>query len=483
MSQFIGREEELKALRGRLEIDTANLIVINGRRRIGKSRLIKEFAKPFKFYQFSGLPPRENMTAQDQRNEFLRQMHEQFDIPKLQGDDWGDLFSVLAKQVKKGRVIILLDEISWLAFGDADFLGKLKIAWDLHFSLNSKLVLVLCGSVSSWIEKNILSSTGYLGRPSLHMTIDELPLKDCNEFWKAQSPHISAYEKLKLLAITGGVPRYLELINTKSTAEDNIKSLYFTKNSPLFDEFNHIFSDIYEKRSETYIKIIKTLLMGKANQEEVAKISQLTQTGNLSEYLEDLRLGGFISRDYTWHIKTGEISKLSNYRLKDNYTRFYLKYILPNRAKIENNVFSIRSLTSLPGWNSIIGLQFENLVINNHKAIIKLLGISPEDIIFSNPYFQRKTLRSEGCQIDYMIQTKHDTVYICEIKFTRSEIGIDIINEVKKKMNSLALPKSISRRAVLIHVNGVHEEVYDNQFFYKIIDFGSFLDENTKQTV
>jgi hypothetical protein len=96
---------------------------------------------------------------------------------------------------------------------DPTFLGKLKNAWDLQFSNNSKLILILCGSVSSWIEKNIIKSTGFLGRPSLYLTLEALPLSDCDHFWDGKGHGISIYEKLKILSVTGGVPRYLELIN------------------------------------------------------------------------------------------------------------------------------------------------------------------------------------------------------------------------------------------------------------------------------
>src|SRR5690242_3864072 len=209
---FIGRKNELAQMNAVLVRPGASMIIIKGRRRIGKSRLIKEFAKPFNAYFFMGLPPTETITAQDQRNEFSRQFKAQFSFSESP-DDWGDLFRLLAKQCPTGRTIIVFDEISWMATGDPLFLGKLKTVWDMYFSDNPELVLILCGSVSAWIDKNILSNTGYLGRPSLHMTIDELPLEDCYQFWKNVNNNISTYEVFKTLSVTGGVPRYLELIN------------------------------------------------------------------------------------------------------------------------------------------------------------------------------------------------------------------------------------------------------------------------------
>lgn len=471
---FIGREKEISELNRILSHSSASMIVIRGRRRIGKSRLIKEFIKSYKSYVFMGLPPDDKTTAQDQRNEFNRQFKQYFSFSSS-SDDWGDLFTALAKQCMNDRVIIVFDEISWMATGDHNFLGKLKTVWDLHFSENPKLVLILCGSVSTWIEKNILSSTGYLGRPTLHMTIEELPLNDCYKFWRNKENNISTYEILKVLSVTGGIPRYLELIDPSRSAEDNIRNLCFNPNSALYDEFKYVFSDIYGKKSALYQKIIEKLGKGKATRDELIQAINIAPGGDITEYLNDLETGGFIEREYTWDIVTKLHSLLSHYRLRDNYTRFYLKYILPNKIKIKNGQFENISVNNLPGWNSILALQFENLVINNNKKIIELLSIKPEDIILKGPYFQRKTTRQRGCQIDYMIQTKHDVIYICEIKFKREEIGTDIVLEVQEKINRMRVPKHISRRAILIHVNGVKDEVRDADYFSTIIDFNDFL--------
>ncbi len=476
-SVFIGRKEELQIFQQLLNKRSASLVIVKGRRRIGKSRLIKEFAKDFQFYTFSGLPPTAGITAQSQRDEFSRQLGENLGMPGIKMQDWGDLFTLLAKQVQKNRVIILFDEISWMGSSDPTFLGKLKNAWDMKLSQNPKLILILCGSVSSWIEKNIINSTGFLGRPSMYLTLDELPLVDCNQFWKKKGRGVSAYEKLKILSVTGGIPRYLELIDPKHSAEENIKQLCFVKYGALVNEFEHIFTDIFLNRTELYKNIIEQLAMGDADQETLAARVGLARSGMLSEYLNDLVLCGFISRNFTWHINTGKISKLSSYRLCDNYLRFYLKYILPNKAKIEKGIFTARTLTALPGWDTIMGLQFENLVLNNHRGITKILGIHPEDIVFHNPFFQRGTNRQLGCQIDFLIQTRFHSVYVCEIKFSRHKIGVDIIKEVEEKIARLKLPRHFSYRPVLIHVNGVHEDVIDSGYFSELIDFSQLLEE------
>ena len=190
----------------------------------------------------------------------------------------------------------------------------------------------------------------------------------------------------------------------------------------------------------------------------------------ISEYLDDLVETGYLARDYTWQIKTGRQSKLSRYRLRDNYIRFYLRYIEPRKATI------LRSRqVSLPGWNSIMGLQFENLVLNNRAEIYKRLKLDPREIIYDNSFFQTKVVGRKGCQIDLLIQTRFNNLYACEIKFSAKEIGVSVIGEVLEKIKRIALPRGYSIRPVLIHVNGVTEAVMESEFFSEVIDFGELL--------
>lgn len=472
---FIGRQAELQALSKLFKKNVASLVVIQGRRRIGKSRLVEEFAKKHTFYQFSGLPPTEETTAQSQRDEFSRQLSVQTGLPEVYADDWSKLFSLLAEKIKTGRIIVLFDEISWMGSKDPDFLGKLKNAWDMHFKKNPKLIFILCGSVSTWIDKNILSSTGFLGRISYRLTLQELPLKDCNQFWLRVGDYVSPYEKLKVLSITGGIPRYLEEIKPTLPAEENIKDLCFAKGGPLVNEFNDIFSDLFSHRSTTYKKVVETLSNGPMEIKDICHALGVTRTGFISGCLDDLAKSGFISRDYTWQPSSGEVSKLSHFRLSDNYIRFYLKYIDKNQLKINNNEFAFKSLTSLSGWETMMSLQFENLVLANRMYIKNYLDIKPEEVIADNPFFQRATHRIPGCQIDYLIQTKFGNLYVCEVKFSKHPIGKETIGEVQQKLEKLRYPKGFSCRPVLIHVNGVHEDVSNSGFFAEIIDFGRFL--------
>jgi AAA+ ATPase superfamily predicted ATPase len=473
---FVGRKQELEALSGLLQKQSASLVVVQGRRRIGKSRLIEEFAKEMTFFQFSGLPPIEDTTRQSQFNEFARQLSLQIGGPEIKSDDWTSLFFILYQQVKIGRAIILFDEISWMGSKDPDFLGKLKNAWDLYFKKNPELILVLCGSVSSWIDKNILSSTGFVGRISYRLRLGELPLSDCKSFWP-NNTYISTYEKLKILSVTGGVPRYLEEIKPAQSAADNIRNLCFIAGGLLVNEFKDIFSDLFSNRTSTYKKIVKTLAQGSKEIKEICEALEITQTGAISSYLDDLIKSGFVKRDYTWDIKSGKPSRLSHFRLSDNYLRFYLKYIEPLLDKIEDNEFDFTCLSALPGWDTIMALQFENLVLGNRQYIKDVLGLTHGQIISNNPFFQRATRGQPGCQIDYLIQTKHNNLYVCEFKFSKHPIGIDVIKEVQQKIERLVYPKGFSVMPVLVHASGVTNEVIYSGFFAKIIDFGELLSD------
>ena len=466
--RFIGRESELERLRRFMRKRTASLIVIRGRRRIGKSRLIEEFAKEFpNAYIFTGLPPEEKVTEATQRQEFVTQMQQQH-IPRLGLNDWSDIFLDLATHCQSGRILIALDEITWMGSKDPAFLGKLKTAWDRHFKNNPKLVLIISGSDSTWIKENILSSTGFVGRISYRFKLDELPLCACRQFF---SPDTSTYEVFKALSVTGGIPRYLEEIQPHLSAERNICDLCFDSGGLLFNEFDQIFSTLFSKRAATYTRLLHSMKDGSRTVREIAAFLHRQPGGDLSEYLDDLTQAGFVRKFRQWHLADPRRGELYRYRICDNYTRFYLKFIEPRREQIEES----KSAQLPPGWHTILGLQFESLVVNHSVELHRLLGIPDNEVLCSGPYFQTRTESREGCQIDYLIQTKFDNLYLCEIKFSRKELGTNVVAEVEEKVRKLERPRSMSVRPILIHVNGVTDELLARDYFANVVDIGELL--------
>jgi AAA+ ATPase superfamily predicted ATPase len=471
MNSFIGRDQEQAEFRELLAKKNGSLVTCHGRRRIGKSRFIQECAKQANaFFEFSGLPPRPGLTKKEQLTAFAEQLSKQSKAPRLVLDDWATAFQLLASQLpSKGSVVVLFDEISWMGMGEPDFAGYLKNAWDGLFSRRDRTVVVLCGSVSSWIEENILNNTGFVGRCSWQFHLGPLALSECRQFWGRSAARISTTEKLRFLSVTGGVPRYLEELDTKKTAEQNIARLCFHPSGMLFNEFDSIFSDIFHRRAPTYREIVRALVDGSKGVDEISQKVGRERGGSLSQALLELVSAGFLAKDVSPRLSGGLANSQSSqsrqlrYRLSDNYLRFYLKYVEPHRDQIIKGRFKSTALEQLDQWDTILGLQFENLVMENLGAIFKQLRIPHNTVLYAGPYRQTKTQRQQGCQIDLLIQTKR-SIYLCEIKFKR-EVSSSVIQEVDRKVAALKLPKNQSIRTVLIYDGQLAPSIEEDQAF------------------
>lgn len=471
---FVGRIPELQSLKLLEKKSAASFVVIRGRRRVGKSRLVNQFALESsaqrKLITFTGLAPEPGITAKDQREMFADRLLEYFGLRGLSLNNWADLFFHLGRETQQGKYIIFLDEISWMAHEDPTFLAKLKTAWDEILSLNPNLILIICGSVSVWIERNILSSTAFVGRVSLEILLEELSLGESNQMLTELKFSGSAYERFQILAVTGGIPWYLQQVVSVDTAFSFINRSCFTKGGFLVKEFEKIFHDLFNKRSLIYKKIIETLVDQPLEYQALCEKLEYRASGRLSEYLNNLVLSGFVRRDYTWQVGKGESTKLSRYRLSDNYIRFYLKYMAKHKNKIDSGKMAISSMSAFPAWETLMGFQFENLILNNRKLLLNLLNLPAEDVVLDNIFFQRQTQAQLACQIDYLIETKYKTLYVCEIKFSREPVGLKVIAEVEEKIRRLSTPKGFVCIPVLIHVNGVSGSVVLADYFRNIVD-------------
>jgi len=478
LKPFIGRKQELKKLQDLSAFQRACLVVIRGRRRIGKSRLIAEFSKNKLFLQFTGLAPIKKMKAQDQRNAFAGQLANNLAFPLPSFADWSDAFSYLSQNLTDKPTVILFDEISWMGSKDRTFIPKLKAWWDLILQNHTNVILVLCGSVSTWISKNIINSTAFFGRITLNIDLPELSLPEAYQFLKKNDFPGSLYDICKILAITDGIPWYLEQILPNQTADENIKRLCFEKDGLLVDEFDKIFHDLFKKKSLIYKKIISILSEGMRELVEIRELLGYARSGTLSNHIKDLIVSGFVSEHFTWSIKSGLLGKQKLYRLSDNYLRFYIKYIESNLPKIKSNAYQALSLTNLPGWEAMIGFQVETLLLKNRPLLLKTLGINPADIVADNPYIQKPTVRQKGCQIDYLIQTHTHNLFVCEFKFKRRELGLEIIESMQEKIRRFAAPRGFGVCPVLVHLGGVTNSVHEKRYFYRIIDIADLVMPN-----
>jgi AAA+ ATPase superfamily predicted ATPase len=436
---------------------------------------VQEYAKDKRFIEFSGVPPTPHRTLQDELNYFMGQFAHHFEGIPFTVTNWLDAFRHVSDRLTDEQTVIFLDEISWMGSKDPSFIGKLKVWWDTVISKRSNVQVILCGSVSTWIEENIIKSTALFGRISLTITLKELSFFESLDFLRQWGIKGSPLELLSLLSVTGGIPWYLEQLSPHLLANDNIKRLCFIPEGLLFNEFDRIFNDLFEQKNTVYMKIIIALSGGLQTLSELREALGYQHGGTLSRYLDDLQIAGFVTEHPNWSFKTGKQGKQSLYRLSDSYLRFYVKYIMPQRDKIQQGIFRESSLSDLLGWESIIGYQLENLLLNNRPLLLKHLGILPHQVVADNPYYQQATKVKRGCQIDYLVQTTGNTLILCEFKFQKREIQSDVIDAVKEKMNRLSIPRQCGIAPVLIHLNGVARAVQESNFFYRIIDVQDWM--------
>lgn len=450
---FYGREDVLAQLGSLLKKKTASLVTCRGRRRIGKSTLIARFAEAneARFLSFDGLPPRKGMTNSVQLSNFAEQLSEQSGRPAEAFSGWARAFGALdGVLVDDDRwTVVLLDEISWMGRYDPDFAGYLKSAWDRRFKKHSKLVLVLCGSVSSWIADNILNSTGFVGRDSLDIVLGELTPKECLQFWGGARERISLREIIDTLSVTGGVPKYLEEIRPELSAEENIRRTCFSKGGFLFNDFRQIFNDVFGKTAIVKRRVLETMSDGPRNLAEISERIGTDSNGHLSRILDELELAGFIAVDESVNPETRQPVREKRYRIRDNYTRFYLHFIEPRKRSIRGGFSEFRSLDSMKGWESIAGLQFETFVLNNLKSLLPLLGFTGALVLSAAPYRHNRLSRGGGCQIDLLVQTKR-SLCVVEIK-RRDVIGDEVVEEIREKVKRLPVAKDMSVRTALVY--------------------------------
>lgn len=463
---FIGRELELKDLEGFWGRDHGVLVTCRGRRRIGKSTLIAEFASRTAriYFSFVGLAPRKGMTDARQRRHFCEKIAEYAERAYEPADTWSKAFKQLDVLIgNRGRTVVMLDEISWMGGYDPDFAGYFKEAWDEYLQRHENLIVVLCGSVSVWIADNILNATGFVGRDSFDIDLGELSLADSVRLFGPSSNRLSTTEKLDILSLTGGVPKYLEEVRPELSVDENFRRLCFLPRSLLLREFDETFNEVFGARVLTRGRILRMLVDGSRSVSELAAAEGKDPNGSYSKALKDLQYAGFVSEDAGISPLTAKPLKETRYRIKDNYSRFYLKNIEPRVSAIRSGSFLYASLEQLNGWDSILGLQFQNLILNHVSDLYPFFGLEHSLVLSAAPYVQNATKRNRGCQIDLLIQTER-MLLVVEIKRQR-EIGHGIIDEVDEKVKRLKYDSRKSVRTALVYDGRLVASVPADRYF------------------
>jgi len=471
---FAGREKEIQKLLKSFNKAKGTLNVIKGRRRIGKTKLIKHLPvinKRVTLRYLTSSPPNLKVSDADERELYAEQVKSEFNLGYMPPHStWRELFSFIGDICIESNLILAIDEVNWLATKSPVFMSVFFELWENQFTQKKSFMIILSGSLSSWIEENILMNKGFVGRISVSITLKELPLKYLQTFFNHKIKREYSVDIIKMLSAVGSVPRYLEELDITQTAETNLQRLAFDDAGFLYDEFEKMFYDLFSKENQFYRKILEQVGSSRKllTAKELATKMNLTYSGRHTKAIKVLEEVGFLSKQFSWDIVKKSSSKTYVLRITDNYTAFYFRAI----AKFKTN-----SLVQAPkptNLASLLGLQFENLTHNNISFILSRLNIESKDVRFAGFHFQSQTKIRQSCQIDLLIHVKN-RVYICECKLYSEEITGSIISEVKQKINKLPQIKGVSYEPVLIHGNLVADSVVDSDYFNEIIDLSDSI--------
>ncbi|MBU0764837.1 MAG: ATP-binding protein [Bacteroidetes bacterium] len=418
MTQLIGREDEIKILNSLLQSDKSEFVAVFGRRRVGKTFLVREvFKDKFTFY-ITGLA---NSTLERQLLNFHTSLHDYGkparDIPVLK--NWFSAFRELISFLERSRSkkkIVFIDELPWLDTPKSGFLSALEHFWNSWASARSDILLIVCGSAISWMLNKLINNKGGLhNRVTYKLKVVPFTLKECEAFFKSRNVHLNRYQIIELYMAMGGIPYYLDAIRPGISVVQNIDSLFFSKNGLLRDEFFNLYASLF-KHPENHVAVV-TALSKKAKgltREEIIHYANLTNGGGITKVLEELESSGFIMK-YTPFKKR---NKQSLFQLVDFYTLFYFKFIC--NQKTGKNYWQ-NSIDS-PRHRAWSGYAFEQVCLMHMEQIKKELGISG---VHTEESSWRSSGGENGTQIDLLIDRADQVINICEIKFSVGEFVID----------------------------------------------------------
>jgi AAA+ ATPase superfamily predicted ATPase len=466
---FVGRNYELGLIRDRLsDRSKPQLLIIYGRRRIGKSTLIKKSLDGRKnVLFFEGI---QGESTQTQIDQFLSDLARQTGRIKLAARNWREVFQGLEETIAKGRWIVVFDEFSWMAAGRSSLVSDLKLYWD-RWAKNKEFVLFLCGSVSSFMVKHLVHSKALHNRKTLEMCLGPLTPAESSQFIKRRG----LWEKAQLYMCLGGVPKYLEQIDPALSLEKNLNRLCFCSNGFFVNEFETLFKEQF-RSVKTYENIVQILADSPASLSDLSRKTKIAKGGGLHEHLRNLISAQFV-REYspftTMHRRR---TRTKLYKLTDPFLIFYMRYIHKNKDMISMNTREnlFRSITQ-PSIEQYYGFAFERLCEDALDNILKGIHLDLADIVNIGPYFQRGYKNGGGLQIDELIMRRDNVWTVIEYKYTKKPIGKQIIDEVSKKIERLLLPRQISVEKVLISACGATKSVVQSGYFDHILTISDII--------
>ena len=422
MDIIIGREEEQGIFKKLLQSQQAEFAVIYGRRRVGKTYLVREFFNEQIVFDFTGSYETDTPI---QLNNFYVELKRVWGIvASLQApQNWSEAFHLLTDYLltfkqKSEKIVVFIDEMPWLDRTGAGFVSALAYFWNQHGSRMNNLILVTCGSAASWILRKLLNDKGGLhNRITKRIELKPFTLKETAAFCQYKNLKFTQYQITQLYMVMGGIPFYWQAVEQGQSVPQVIDQLCFKQNGLLAVEFKPLFQSLF-KNAENHIDLIETLAKSPygLTRSQLAGQTKAPNGGSFVRVLEQLMDCGFVKPLQPFGKKTKE----TVFRVIDFYSIFYLKFIKGNVSDRTNVWQSLSNSANYPSWT---GYAFENICLIHLKAIHEALGIGGIYTQVSSFYFKGDDALP-GAQIDLIIDRNDGIINLCEAKFTTAEFAL-----------------------------------------------------------
>ncbi|MBL8889241.1 MAG: hypothetical protein JNL67_04635 [Planctomycetaceae bacterium] len=461
--KFIGRRDELAQLDAAQQSGEAALIVVYGRRRVGKTTLIEHAFHDRRLLKFEGI---EGKAEAFQIAQFMATLRQHFPKAKIQQAaplTWTEAFELLADCVAKGKWTVYLEELQWMANYQPDLISEFKAIWDNRLRRNPSLIVVLCGSSPSFFLSEVIRSRSLHNRSSLDLRLDEFSITEAAEF--LGKPTLTTLFDAYLSV--GGIPVYLRRLTANSVYQ-SLCEQSFRRNGFFADEFEKVFVSSFGNHP-TYRQLVAWLgQKGQATREQLAEAVGLSSGGTLSRMLVDLEECGFIKRVVP--LDKPLESLLSYYQIRDPYLHFYFRFIEPQRSAIQNGDFQRLPQRAMDtrSYRQWLGSAFERYCREHAMAIAEALGFSAVQFR-AGTYFRRGNVTDFGAQIDLLYDRADKVWTVCEVKYQDAPIGVDVIPEVERKLQSLPASRRRSIHKVLITASGTTKGLQERAYFDRVL--------------
>ena len=465
---FIGREYEQALLKQIADQKEAAIIIVHGRRRVGKTSIIEKVFSNRNIIKIEGL---EQGGLEEQLRQSVGQLAEQLpghSISLWRPRSFSELFTLLWPIIKQGTWTLFLEEYQWLSCYESKLTAELKISWDNKFRHNPNLLLILCGSSPSFMISKVINSKALHNRSQHELAVKPLPFNDAK---KMLDPKCTLTEAFDAYLLVGGIPEYLKRLNLESSCFLSFAKQAFAENGFFINEFRRMLVSSLAK-NPFYEKILRALgEVSFLDRTQLLRLSSAGDGGSTTQMLEDLALCSFI-RSYV-PIDKKYNSKLIRYTLSDPFLRTYFKQISPLLNSIKQGLYNKypERAVAFSTLRSHLGYAFQEYCQQNVLRIAEILQFA--GIQFkAGSYFARKINKEfPGFQVDLVFQRTDKVHTLCEIKYTRQPVGVEIIDNYERVVATYEkyFP-GVRIHRVLISAGGADEALKRELVFDRIID-------------